>query len=220
MGGPWTAPPFTKYRLQHTNRTSCVFLNHMCELFWWLVWQKWPRLYSDCTTEVWSSVTGHICRCLCVHIKYGQNSLWDRHCSCSFCTEMVICCPFRQRSWVSVPAQHLCIYLRVYVRHAHSVQQKAHYVNYNDSIYSHHRPCICRDSEAWPSASDQSGRHPLRAPAVALLAYPTYAGSGHPSKKMQSLLWRCSWSKKWMLTKLELTAAVNPYEPLVNSAYT
>ena len=81
MGGPWTAPPFTKYRLQHTNRAACVFPNDMCELFWWQAWQKTAGDYS--TEGGWRSQwkRSHPSLCGCV-IKYGQRSVTHRHYSC------------------------------------------------------------------------------------------------------------------------------------------
>lgn len=114
---------------------------------------------SERTTEVWRLCScTHICLSVCVCILNIVNTGRETN---TAAVPLALrrcwryCSPFRQESQACVAAQHHpCIYLRVCVRHKLRAQQKAHYVNYNAPMYSHHRPCICRgDSQGLASCN-------------------------------------------------------------------
>ncbi len=121
---------------------------------------------------LWTAALWLICLSLCAH------SIWSTQCTetdtaatagdASALKWVIRCRSDMSNKSLSLHACTASLYLCASKCVTHRVQQKAHYGNYNASIYPHHNPRICGgDSEAWPSETAQSGRHTLRAPAAA-----------------------------------------------------
>lgn len=216
MGGPWTAPPFTKYRLQHTNWAACPFLNDICELFWWLVWWKWPRLQwlyrwglELCVTPLF------VCALLIISntVKETEtdtaavaSALKWWHVAYSYSSPKSLC-----RTASLYPSACLCASRTVF--------------NRRHIMATTMTPCILTTGPAsveeapWPGLVQRINLADTRCVLLLSLCWHTrhmVAPDVHP--KNIAFIVALLLEQKWMLTQYELAATGNHNEPLVISA--